>query len=76
MFVCDKFRVDAYKARANTLHYDTLCAHDYSKNSNRKIFEHFYLLIRNEFDRTYTNLGVPVFLNSDQILLQFHHQLK
>lgn len=61
MFMCDKFRMDAYKARGITSHYDTLCTDDCTKNSRTGSYcEHFYLLIQNEFDRTYAHLGVPV----------------
>ncbi|MGB8311858.1 MAG: hypothetical protein WCE81_08340 [Halobacteriota archaeon] len=61
MFMCDKYKMDAYKARGITPHYDALCNDDCTLNSSTGGHcEHLYLLIQNEFDRTYSNLGIPV----------------
>ena len=61
MFMCDKYKMDAYKARGITPHYDALCNDDCTVNSSTGSHcEYLYLLIQNEFDRTYTNLGIPV----------------
>jgi hypothetical protein len=61
MFMCDKYKMDAYKARGITPHYDALCNDDCTLNSSTGDHcKHLYLLIQNEFDRTYSNLGIPV----------------
>lgn len=61
MFMCDKYKMDAYKARGITPHYDALCNDDCTlKSGTGGHCEHLYLLIQNEFDRTYSNLGIPV----------------
>ena len=61
MFMCDKYKMDAYKARGITPHYDALCNDNCTLNpSTGGHCEHLYLLIQNEFDRTYSNLGIPV----------------
>ena len=60
MFMCDKYQMDAYKARGILAHCKPLCHDDCSNHLQSGSYcEHLYLLVQNPSDQVYKRLGIP-----------------
>ncbi len=60
MFMCDKYQIDAYKARGILPHCEPLCDDNCSQHSGSGGYcEHLYVLIQNPSDQVYKRLGIP-----------------
>ncbi len=58
--MCNKFHIDAYKARGMLPHCKSLCDDDCSHHSQTGGYcEHLYLLIQDASDQVYKSLGIP-----------------
>jgi len=69
MFMCDRYQMDAYKARGFLPHCGVLCDDDCTNHSHTGGYcEHLYVLIQNRSDLVYKNLGIPVLEDPRAIL--------
>ncbi len=69
MFMCDKYQIDAYKARGILPHCKPLCDDNCSNYSQSGGYcEHLYLLVQNPGDQVYKRLGIP-FVEDPRALL-------
>lgn len=60
MFMCDKFQMDAYRARGLLPHCEVLCGEDCTNRSDSGTYcEHLYLLVQNQGDLVYKSLDIP-----------------
>jgi hypothetical protein len=60
MFMCAKFRMDAYRARGILPHCEVLCGEDCSNFSGSGTYcEHLYLLVESQSDLVYRTLDIP-----------------
>ncbi len=58
--MCDKYRIDAYKARGILPHCKRLCDDNCSDHSQSGSYcEHLYLLVQSPSDHVYKRLGIP-----------------
>ena len=61
MFMCDKYRMDAYRARGMLPHCQVLCDEDCTNQPDTGTYcEHLYLLAQDKSDLVYRSLGIPV----------------
>ena len=69
MFMCDRYQMDAYKARGILPHCSVLCDDDCTNHSHTGGYcEHLYLLVQNQSDLVYKSLGIPVLEDPRAIL--------
>jgi|GEM_PF-237750 len=69
MFMCDRYQMDAYKARGILPHCSVLCDDDCTNHSHTGGYcEHLYLLIQNQSDLVYKSLGIPT-LEDPRVIL-------
>ena len=60
MFMCDKYRMDAYRARGMLPHCQVLCDEDCTNQPETGTYcEHLYLLVQDQTDLAYRSLGIP-----------------
>ncbi len=60
MFMCDKYRMDAYRARGILPHCEVLCGEDCTNHPDAGSYcEHLYLLVQDQSDLVYRSLGIP-----------------
>jgi len=60
MFMCDKFQMDAYRARGMLPHCEVLCGEDCTNRSDSGTYcEHLYLLVQEQGDLVYKSLDIP-----------------
>jgi len=60
MFMCDKYRMDAYRARGMLPHCQVLCDEDCTNQPETGTYcEHLYLLVQDQSDLVYRSLGIP-----------------
>jgi hypothetical protein len=60
MFMCDKYQMDAYRARGMLPHCEVLCGEDCTNHPNTGTYcEHLYLLVQDQSDLVYRSLGIP-----------------
>ncbi|MGZ4925224.1 MAG: hypothetical protein ACXV4B_02085 [Halobacteriota archaeon] len=60
MFMCDKYRMDAYRARGMLPHCQVLCDEDCTNHPDAGTYcEHLYLLVQDQSDLVYKSLGIP-----------------
>jgi hypothetical protein len=58
--MCDKYRMDAYRARGMLPHCQVLCDEDCTNHPDEGTYcEHLYLLIQEQSDLVYKSLGIP-----------------
>jgi hypothetical protein len=61
MFMCDKFQMDAYRARGMLPHCKVLCSEDCTNRLGSGTYcEHLYLLVQGQGDLVYKSLDIPV----------------
>ena len=59
--MCDKYQMDAYRARGMLPHCEELCREDCSNHPDTGTYcEHLYLLVQDQSDLVYRSLGIPV----------------
>ena len=69
MFMCDKFQMDAYRARGMLPHCEVLCSEDCTNRSDSGTYcEHLYLLVQEQGDLVYKSLGIPAVEDPKAIL--------
>ncbi|MGZ7145156.1 MAG: hypothetical protein ACXVIA_00325 [Halobacteriota archaeon] len=67
--MCDKYQMDAYKARGILPHCKPLCDDNCSNHSlSGGYCDHLYLLVQNPSDHVYKRLGIP-FVEDPRALL-------
>ncbi len=58
--MCDKYQIDAYRARGMLPHCEVLCPEDCTNHPDTGTYcEHLYLLVQNQSDLVYRSLGIP-----------------
>ncbi|MGZ4862370.1 MAG: hypothetical protein ACXV2E_06265 [Halobacteriota archaeon] len=58
--MCDKYRMDAYRARGMLPHCQVLCDEDCTNHPDAGTYcEHLYLLVQDQSDLVYKSLGIP-----------------
>jgi hypothetical protein len=69
MFMCDKYRMDAYRARGMLPHCEVLCGEDCTNHPDAGTYcEHLYLLVQDRSDLVYKSLGIPAIDDPKAIL--------
>ncbi|HYA32592.1 MAG TPA: hypothetical protein VEG65_01140 [Candidatus Bathyarchaeia archaeon] len=58
--MCDKYRMDAYRARGMLPHCEVLCGEDCTNHPDAGTYcQHLYLLVQDHSDLVYKSLGIP-----------------
>jgi len=67
--MCDKYQMDAYRARGMLPHFEVLCHDDCTNHPDAGTYcEHLYLLVQNRSDLVYRSLGIPAIDDPKAIL--------
>jgi len=69
MFMCDKYQMDAYRARGMLPHCEVLCREDCTSHPEAGTYcEHLYLLVQDQSDLIYKSLGIPAVEDPKSVL--------